>query len=63
MLLRTVQYQVLPARARRHGLRPLIRYQVRVVGRLVRSGRRWRVDFARANFRLDWLYNAAVQLE
>ena len=56
MLLRAVQYQLLPARARRHGLRPLIRY-------LVRSGRRWRLDFARNNFRLDWLYHAAVQLE
>ena len=44
-------------------LRPLIRYLVRVVGRLVRSGRRWRLDFARNNFRLDWLYHAAVQLE
>ncbi len=61
MLLRAVQYQLLPARARRHGLRPLIRYLVRVVGRLVRSGRR--LDFARNNFRLDWLYHAAVQLE
>ena len=50
-------------RARCHGLRPLIRYLVRVVGRLVRSGRRWRLDFARTNYRLDWLYNAAVQLE
>ena len=63
MLLRAVQYQLLPARARRHGLRPLIRYLVRAVGRLVRSGRRWRLDFARNNFRLDWLYHAAVQLE
>ena len=63
VLLRAVQYQLLPARARRHGLRPLIRYLVRVVGRLVRSGRRWRLDFARNNFRLDWLYHAAVQLE
>ena len=63
MLLRAVQYQLLPARARRHGLRPLIRYLVRVVARLVRSGRRWRLDFARTNFRLDWLYHAAVQLE
>ncbi len=63
LLLRAVQYQLLPARARRHGLRPLIRYLVRVVGRLVRSGRRWRLDFARTRFRLDWLYNAAAQPE
>jgi len=49
--------------ARRHGLRSLIRYLVRVVGRLVRSGRRRRLDFARTRFRLDWLYNAAAQPE
>ncbi len=30
---------------------------------LLRSGRRWRIDLARTNFRLDWLYHAAVQLE
>ena len=41
MLLRAVQYRLLPARAQRHGLRPLIRYLVRVVGRLVRSSPRW----------------------
>ena len=63
LLLRAVQYRVLPKAARRHGLRPLIRHLVRTVARLVRSGRRWRLDFARTNFRLDWLYHAAVQLE
>jgi len=63
LLLCAVQYQLLSARARRHGLRPLIRYLVRVVGRLARTDRRSRLDFARTNFRLDWLYNAAVQLE
>ena len=63
VLLRAVQHRLLPASARRHGLRPLIRYLVRVGGRLVRSGRRWWLDFARNNFRLDWLYHAAVQLE
>lgn len=63
LLLRAVQYRLLPKAARRHGLRPLIRHLVRTVARLVRSGRRWRLDFARTNFRLDWLYHAAVQLE
>ena len=63
LLLRAVQYRVLPKAARRHRLRPLIRHLVRTVARLVRSGRRWRLDFARTNFRLDWLYHAAVQLE
>ena len=63
LLLRAVQYRLLPAAARDHGLRPLIRYLVRTVARLVRTGRRWRLDFAKTNFRLGWLYFAAVQLE
>ena len=48
--------------ARHHGLRQLIRHLVRTVARLVRSGRRC-LDFARTNFRVDWLYHAAVQVE
>lgn len=63
LLLRAVQYELLPTTARRHGLRPLIRYLIRTVARLVRSGRRWRLDFAKSNFRLDWLLYAACQLE
>lgn len=63
LLLRAVQYRWLPAPARRHGLRPLIRYLIRSVGRLVRTGRRWRLDLAKDNFRLDWLLHAACQLE
>ena len=58
-----VQYRRLPTRARRHGLRPLIVYLIRVVAKLVRNGRRWQLDCARNNFRLDWLYHASVQLE
>jgi len=63
LLLRAVQYELLPKAARRHGLRPLIRYLMRTVARLVRTGRRWRLDFAKNNFRLDWLFYAACQLE
>lgn len=63
VLLRAVQYELLPKAARRHGLRPLIRYLMRTVARLVRTGRRWRLDFAKSNFRLDWLFYAACQLE
>jgi hypothetical protein len=63
LLLRAVQYQLLPTAARRHGLRPLIRYLMRTVARLVRTGRRWRLDFAKSNFHLDWLFYAACQLE
>ena len=55
LLLRAVQYRLLPVAARRHGLLPLIRHLVRTVARLVRAGRRWRLDFANTNFRLDRL--------
>lgn len=63
MLLHTVQFNLLPESARKHGLRPLIRHFIRTVARLVRAAGRWRLDFAKSNPRLDWLYNAAVQLE
>ena len=63
MLLVAAQYRLLPRRARRHGLRPLIRHLVRTVAGLVRTGRRWMLCFAKNNFRLDWLYRCATQLE
>lgn len=63
LLLRAVQYRVLPETARRHGLRPLIRHLIRTVAHLVRSARRWRLNFAKTNLRIDWLYWAAVKLE
>ena len=58
MLLRAVQFGLLPEKAR-----PLIRRLVGTVARLVCTGRRWRLDFAKTNLRLDWLLRAAVQLE
>ncbi len=58
-----MQYQWLPEPARKHGLRPLIRYLMRSVARLVKTGRCYRLDFAKNNFRLDWLLCAALQLE
>lgn len=63
LLLRGVQYRLLPSGARRHGLRPLIRHLVRTTARLVRSARRWRLDFAKNAPRLDWLVYASFQLE
>ena len=63
MLLRAVQLHLLPKSARRHGLRPLIRHFIRTVAQLVRAAGRHRLLFAKSNFRLDWLYAAAVQLE
>jgi len=63
LLLRAVQYRVLPVSARRHGLRPLIRYLMCTVARLVFSGRHWRLCFAKTAYRLDWLWFAAMQRE
>ena len=63
LLLRLIQYRLLPAQARRHGIRPLIRHLIRTAARLVRSARQWRLDFSKTAFRLDWLYHAACQLE
>lgn len=63
LLLLAMQYQWLPVSARRHGLRPLIRYLIRSVGRLVKTGRRYRLDFAKSNFKLEWLLHAVLQLE
>lgn len=63
LLLRGVQYQMLPAEARQHGLGPLIRQVVGTVARLVRSGRRRQLQFGRCNLRLDWLEHAWLRLE
>ena len=63
MLLRAVQFNLLPKSARKHGLRPLIRHFIRTVARLVKAAGRRRLDFAKSNLRLDWIYRAAVQLK
>jgi hypothetical protein len=36
---------------------------LRTLQRLVHTGRRWRLDFAKTAFRLDWLLHASIQLE
>jgi len=63
LLLRMIQYRLLPAKARHHGIRPIIRHLIRTAARLVHSARQWRLDFSKTAFRLDWLYHAACQLE
>jgi len=63
LLLRMIQYRLLPAKARRHGIRPIIRHLIRTAARLARTARRWRLDFPKTAFRLDWLYHASCQLE
>ena len=63
VLLRAVQYEALPKSARRHSIRPVIRYVMRTAAYMVRTARRVCLRFAKTNFRLDWLYRAMVSLE
>ena len=63
VLPRAVRYGALPKKARRHGIRPVIRYVMRAPAHMVRAARRVCVRFAKTNFRLDWLYRAMVSLE
>ena len=63
LLLRAVQFELLPETVRRHGTRPLIRHLMRTVARLVTSGRRRRLLFASCCFRRDWLFFAGLRLE
>ena len=58
LLLLMLQYEVLPEKARQHGLGPLIRHFVRSAGRLCKSGRHLKLLFGRCNYRLDWLLRA-----
>ena len=53
-----MQFTALPKRARRHGLRPVIRHVMRTAAYLVRTARRLCVRFGSTNFHLDWLYEA-----
>ena len=62
LLLRAVQFRLLPESARRHGIRPLVRHAMRTVARLVRSGRRLSLLFASCCLRRDWLLYASVRL-
>ncbi len=59
LLLLMLQYQVLPEKARRHGLGPLIRDFVRSVGLLQKRGRGRKLLFGTCNCRLGWLLQAA----
>ena len=63
LLLRAAQFQLLPTTARQHGIRPIIRYLIRSCARLVQTGRRLKLYFAKTAFRLDWIYYASCQLE
>ena len=60
MLLRSVQFDLLPREARKHGLRSIIRYFIRTVAQLVRASDHWQLNFAKSNCRIRWLYSAAI---
>ena len=62
-LLRAVQFTALPKKARRHGVRQVIRYVMRTAAHMIRTARRVCLRFAKTNLRLDWLYGAMVRLE
>jgi len=61
VLLKAVQYNLLPKEARKHGIRPIIRYLIQTAALLVRSGRQWTLKFSKDCFRLDWLAHIALQ--
>jgi len=59
VLLRALQFNYLPVTARKHGIRPIIRYFIRTVARLVYSARQWRLLFTRNSYQRDWINYAA----
>jgi hypothetical protein len=63
ILLVATQFLLLPASARGHGLRTIIRDLIRLAGRLVRHARRWTLLLAKSTLRLDWLIHAADRLD
>ena len=62
LLVRAIQYKLLPEASRECGLGYVMRHVMRTVGMLVRSGGRLRLDFARSNWQLAWLWYAADRL-
>ena len=62
-LLRAVQFTALPKRAWGHGIRSVIRHVAWTVARMVGTGRRTWVRYAKTNLRLDWLYEAMMACE
>jgi len=63
LVLVAMQYRWLPATARSHGIRMIIRDLIRTAARLVRHGRRWILKFSKTAWRLDWLIAAATASE
>lgn len=59
ILLVALQMKLLPAEARRHGIRTIIRDLVRVAGKLVYHARRWKLLFSKSALKLHSLSHAA----
>lgn len=59
ILLVALQMKLLPAEARRHGIRTIIRDLVRVAGKLIYHARKWKLLFSKAALKLHWLAHAA----
>lgn len=63
LLLCAVRFNLLPPKARRHGIRAVIRDLVRTPAKLVKHARRLTLLFAKTSLRPDWLAHAADRLE
>jgi hypothetical protein len=63
LLLRAVQYHLLPPTAVRCSIRTLIHDVIRTVARVVQTGRRCIARFVKTTYRLDWIHHAACQIE
>lgn len=63
LLVRAIQYMMLPREARGRSLGYVIRHVMRTIGVLVRTGRGLRLELVRSNWELAWLYYAADRLD
>jgi hypothetical protein len=63
LLLCAVQFKLLPHKARKHGIRTVIRELVRAAAKPVKHARRLILRFAKTSLRLDWIAHAADKLE
>ena len=59
LLVRAIQYRMLPKEARCRSLGYVIRHLMRTVAVLVKTGRRWFLNFARSNWELTWIFYAS----
>ena len=63
LLVRAIQHRMLPEDARCRSLGYVIRHVMRTIGVLACSSNRLRLNLARSNWELSWLYYAADRLD